>query len=194
MDLIKDHVDDWRLFGLVPYNISPIQQGIQFGHALQELNNAMIDNKIEDKKLIDGFDSWRKFGKTFIVLNGGTTNKRIIDEAPFGSLNQHLITLRELGVSVFEFYEPDLGEQLSAIVFLVPKQVFNKKEFPNFREYVNEKFEDNEDYANYVNHLFKNDMTHTDKEVEEIYIEWVELLGGNNNVELRNFLSKFDRA
>jgi hypothetical protein len=40
-DLILDHKDDWRMYGLVPYNISPIQQGIQFGHAVQEYNNII---------------------------------------------------------------------------------------------------------------------------------------------------------
>ena len=27
---------EYRMYGLVPYNLSPIQQGIQFGHAVVE--------------------------------------------------------------------------------------------------------------------------------------------------------------
>ena len=30
-----------RMYGLVPYNISPIQQAIQYGHAVQEYNNSI---------------------------------------------------------------------------------------------------------------------------------------------------------
>ena len=30
-----------RMYGLVPYNISPIQQGIQFGHAVIEYGQKM---------------------------------------------------------------------------------------------------------------------------------------------------------
>ena len=33
---------EWRMYGIVPYNISDIQKGIQFGHAVQEYNNLMI--------------------------------------------------------------------------------------------------------------------------------------------------------
>ena len=33
---------EWRMYGIVPYNISDIQKGIQFGHAVQEYNNLML--------------------------------------------------------------------------------------------------------------------------------------------------------
>ena len=138
-DLILEHKDDWRMYGLVPYNLSSIQQGIQFGHALQEYNNLMMSEYPNDKQL-ESFDSWRKFGKTFILLNGGTTNNRVIKDLPFGSLNQYAIKLEELGVTLAKFYEPDLGEQLTAICFLVSKEVYNKREFLGFKEYMKEKY------------------------------------------------------
>ena len=34
---------EWRMYGIVPYNISDIQKGIQFGHAVQEYNNLMLE-------------------------------------------------------------------------------------------------------------------------------------------------------
>ena len=35
-----------RMYGLVPYNISPIQQGIQFGHAVVEYGQMIKSLKL----------------------------------------------------------------------------------------------------------------------------------------------------
>ena len=69
----------YRMYGLVPYNISPIQQGIQFGHGVVEylMNNF---NKPETQY-------WAHDDKTFIILNGGTTNNF---EESLGTLNKNL--------------------------------------------------------------------------------------------------------
>lgn len=108
------------MYGLVPYNISPIQQGIQFGHAVVEYG-LKYPNDPEYLK-------WANVWKTFIILNGGTTNSKLDS---LGSLNQHAITLNELGVKTACFYEPDLGDQLTAVVFLVDETVFNTKLYPD---------------------------------------------------------------
>ena len=62
----------YRMYGLVPYNISPIQQGIQFGHGVVEylMNNF---NKPETQY-------WANDDKTFIILNGGTTNSKFEED------------------------------------------------------------------------------------------------------------------
>jgi hypothetical protein len=196
-DLILDHKDNWRMYGLVPYNISSIQQGIQFGHAVVEYGlqyGNVTDNVIarhllpEDSK----YTKWAKEDKTFIILNGGTTNKRLIDGVPFGSLNQHVITLKEMGVNTAEFYEPDLGEELTATVFLVPKQVYNKKEYLNFDEYTVNTISDLE-VAYEINEAYKR-CNFENKNLKEIYEDWIEYMGGKKNVELRYFLSNFKFA
>jgi hypothetical protein len=198
-DLILDHKDDWRMYGLVPYNISPIQQGIQFGHALQEYNNMMFENQDDDLLLeeIEGFNSWRLSGKTFIVLNGGTTNSRIIEDMPFGSLNQHVNTLKDLGVVTAEFYEPDLGEQLTAVVFLVPKEVYNKKDFPGFKDYI-KTLNYTDAFREFLELCYNAEdesvMPTEFEEYTEVYNKWVETLGGEQNVKLREFLSQFSFA
>ncbi len=116
---------EYRMYGLVPYNISPIQQGIQYGHAVVEycLANA---NKEDFKK-------WSKHDKTFIILNGGTTNNGfdIVTGDPKGSLNKHLLMLKKHKINFSTFHEPDLGDQLTAIVFLVDERVFDRKKYPN---------------------------------------------------------------
>jgi hypothetical protein len=115
-----------RMYGLVPYNISPIQQGIQFGHAVVEYG---LQNFTEE------YTEWAKIWKTFIILNGGTTNDRVNDSMYVGSLNQHMETLLKAGVTISVFREPDLGDQLTAVVFIVDERVFNKKMYPDY-EYV----------------------------------------------------------
>ena len=109
------------MYGLVPYNISPIQQGIQFGHGVVEymMNNF---NKPETQY-------WANNDKTFIILNGGTTNNF---EGELGTLNKNLITLKEKGILVSTFSEPDLGNQLTSINFLVEERGWDTEKFPDF--------------------------------------------------------------
>jgi hypothetical protein len=116
-----------RMYGLVPYNISPIQQGIQFGHAVVEYG---LQHSTEE------YTDWAKNWKTFIILNGGTTNDRIIDGEYVGSLNQHMETLMKAGVRISVFREPDLGDQLTAVVFIVDERVFNRKMYPEYNDLV----------------------------------------------------------
>ena len=39
-------------------------------------------------------------------------------------------------VEFAQFNEPDLGDQLTAVVFIVDERVFNRKEYPNFEDWV----------------------------------------------------------
>ena len=117
-----------RLYGLVMYNISPIQQGIQFGHA----NDIYKEKYGKDKN----YQEFLKKHKTYIVLNGGTSNdgKRTMYGQPkqLGSMEQHLQTLQKNKIKCAAFYEPDLNYALSAILFLFDDRVFNKKDYPDF--------------------------------------------------------------
>lgn len=157
-----------RMYGLVPYNISPIQQAIQFGHAVVEYGQSVKGT--EHEKL---YNEWADKWKTFIILNGGTTNDNPL---ALGSLNQHLATLRESGVYCKEFYEPDLGDQLTAIVFIIDERVFNKEKYPDFDVFL-------QDYGdtNVLNGLKLAEM-------------WAQTIGGKPNVELRYFLKNFRLA
>jgi hypothetical protein len=113
------------MYGLVPYNLSPIQQGIQFGHAVVDYGRAVEGLKSNEaiyKKYADE-------DKTFIILNGGTTNN---NPERLGSLNKHMQIMRENGVFLQEFHEPDLGDQLTAFVFLVDERVWNRELYPDF--------------------------------------------------------------
>lgn len=114
--------DKFRMYGLVPYNLSPIQQGIQFGHAVVEYQ--LSHGRTKDYKY------WANNCKTFIILNGGTTNW---DDEYLGTINKHLLTLdQDMDFKFATFHEPDLGHQLTAVVFLVKEEIYNKKDYPDF--------------------------------------------------------------
>jgi hypothetical protein len=115
---------EYRMYGLVPFNISPIQQAIQYGHAVVEYG-LNVKNLPPHQEL---YENWARNHKTFIILNGGTTNN---NPERLGTLNQHLATLNENGVITSEFYEPDLNDALTAVVFLVDERVFNKELYPD---------------------------------------------------------------
>lgn len=55
-----------KMYGLVIYQLSGIQQGIQFDHAKDEY----AEKYGKDKSYLE----YRKKHKTVIVLNGGTSN------------------------------------------------------------------------------------------------------------------------
>lgn len=113
----------YRMYGLVPYNISPIQQGIQYGHAVVEYGIQYSQES--------AYHRWSRIDKTFIILNGGTTNTSGLTP---GTLNQHATMLKEIyEVPTAEFYEPDLGDQLTAVVFLVDDRIWDKDAFPDYR-------------------------------------------------------------
>jgi hypothetical protein len=150
-----------RMYGLVPYQLTGIQQAIQFGHAVVEYGLTFGNT--------EQYLDWAKNWKTFIVLNGGTTNTNLSTEdgLPFGTLNRHLMTLDELNVRYEKFYEPDLGDQLTAIVFVVDERIFNKTKYP-------EPFD-----------IMLNLESKTN---------YIESIGGVNNYKLREFLKQFKLA
>lgn len=115
----------YRMYGLVPYNISPIQQGIQYGHAVVEYGLQYFDTP--------EYRRWANSDKTFIILNGGTTNTRRFNGEYIGTLNQHAAALSSNGIRYSTFHEPDLGDQLTGIVFLVDERVWDRVNWPDYR-------------------------------------------------------------
>lgn len=156
---------EYRMYGLVPYNLSPIQQGIQFGHGVVEYIMANM-NKPETQ-------IWANRDKTFIILNGGTTN---LNHGRFGTLNKYVEILEENGILISKFYEPDFGDQLTSITFLVDERVWNYEKYPDVLG------------TNYWGGMVLDEF-----QIQR-YKSWVESLGGEKNVWLRNFLKQFKLA
>lgn len=157
-----EEILELRMYGLVPYNISPIQQGIQFGHAVVDygLQHGMTELYLD----------WAQNWKTFIILNGGTTND---NPKWLGTLNQHAQTLGEMNIPTSCFYEPDLGDQLTAVVFIVDERVFNKDKYPEPIYQKGLEFEQ-------TNQVLQD--------------EFVRSIGGYTNFKLREFLKQFRLA
>ncbi len=182
-----------RMYGIVPYNISPIQQAIQFGHAVVEY--GQIAKRGESGEL---YDDWADNWKTFIILNGGTSNhsvNRYHDGEFSGTMEQGLERLNEIGIANATFYEPDLNDMLSAVVFIVDERVFNKKKYPELGDWIwlnkSEYLTDRMITTQKIEKMHRNGYFQTDanKDEREIYAEWVESIGGESNVRLREFLS-----
>lgn len=127
---MKKEVLRQRMYHLVLYNISPIQQGIQAYHAGIEFTLRYGHS--------NEYKQWAKYDKTVIILNGGTSNKEgcsVYDEPfivpnNFGSIEKHLNLLEVNSIKVIPFYEPDLNNATTAIAFLVDERVWDKEKYP----------------------------------------------------------------
>lgn len=169
---------EYRMYGLVPYNLSPIQQGIQFGHAVVDYSEFVRNGGKGDIL----YRKWANNDKTFIILNGGTTNN---NPDKLGSLNNHFYWLQFNEILVKGFHEPDLGDQLTAIVFLVDERVFNKVVYPDFIE---EKLPWGKKKPS------EKEVSEMDAKNAKNYERWVEKIGGVKNAWLREFLKPFRLA
>ncbi len=169
-----------RMYFFVPYNISPIQQAIQAGHAALEY----ADEFGHTKTFVDFVRYW----KTWIILNGGTTNAhRDLNGVANGTLNQIGDLLRERNIEMSYFYEPDLNDALTAVCFIADERVWNYNDYPDFVDYLIE---------------YKLPMLTSQKIVEfrmmpfddlqmsyyAEYQEWVDYLGGSRNLFLRELI------
>lgn len=189
-----------RMYGLVPYNISTIQQSIQFGHAVVEYGQKIKMPQSLNKMSLNApciYDDWADNWKTFIILNGGVSNhsvNRYSKEEYVGTMETNLQILREQNIDLATFYEPDLNDMLSAIVFIVDERVFNKKKYPDFEDWIILNYGDliKGDGSSYQ--ISKRIKESDNKEDQKVYQSWVKLVGGEKNVFLRDFLKNFRLA
>jgi len=177
---------EYRMYGLVAYQLcGTIHAGIQYGHAVvdygqmiktlhqQIYGQATSINHATPEAI---YDKWANEDKTFIILNGGTTNN---NPERLGSLNTHLINLLQAGIRVQDFYEPDLGDQLTAVVFLVDERVFNRDLYPDF---VPEVLPWNRKKPSEIQ------LKELDYRNAENYKHWLDKIGGPKNAFLREYL------
>lgn len=165
-----------RMYFLVPYNISEIQKGIQAGHAAVEYALKFGNTNL--------FKEFAKNHKTWIILNGGTTNNSFDNPGTLQEVRDVLFrynsdSLEEINFSFFK--EPDLNDALSAICFIADERVFNFTDYPDFREWTWDlSYNDNE--------FIKSITIEEQKEnFPQKYEKWVnEVMGNWANETLRN--------
>lgn len=154
-----------RMYSLVLYQLTPIQQGIQSYHATVEATiNFHKPYSIKE----EDYYNWAKNWKTVIIFNGGTTQ----------TMEQHIDYLATIEVGYSIFKEPDLGDITTAVSFIVDERVFNKEKYPDY------------DFLGKATSLIKHKNL-IDMSINDEYAEWVESIGGVKNALLRNFLKNF---
>ena len=172
---------DLRMYFFVPYNISPIQQSIQAGHAALEY--AMDYGRLNPDHIIWDFIYSHK---TWIILNGGTTNKnRGFDSVAKGTLDQIGDSLLFNNIDFSYFMEPDLNNALTAVCFIADERVWNYEDYPDFMNWF---IENHMSFAT-AQEIVKLKMRPPEEyPVFVPYSEWVEFVGGKKNVFLRELI------
>lgn len=168
-----------RMYFFVPYNIMPIQQGIQAGHAVEQYAYHYGQDPV--------YRSYVEAHKTWIILNGGPTNNNYAPE-DIGHMGNIKYELEEIGYNFATFEEPDLNDALSAVCFLASAPVFDYENYPDI-----DKFAKNEMKGQISKwaEIFRNGpVTYADASmaVPEIYTKWSKMMGGPENIELRQLL------
>ena len=176
-----------RMYFFVPYNISPIQQGIQAGHALGR--HCLRYGRHDPQHIIwDFLEKW----ETWIILNGGTTNdERDFEMIPAGSLNLIGDQLQDNDIEFAYMVEPDLNHALTALSIIVDERVFNRKDYPDFVNWlldIKMTPEGKEEAGKNNPELWVKLRLYPETQQEmfpEYYKEWVRFMGGVKNVFLR---------
>ena len=151
-------VYEQRMYSLVLRQLNPVQKGVQTTHAVVEYANKYSSD--------EEYKQWAETDKTLIMLDGGTYQEmvRIYD------------TLKELGIKFADFQETDLNYLTTSITFLADERVWNREQYPSWESLPqcpcnidgNMQAPDPNDYISYN--------------------EWVEMMGGAANVELRKLI------
>jgi hypothetical protein len=177
------------MYFFVPYNISPIQQGIQAGHALGRY--ALRYGRYNPTHIVwDFLEKW----ETFIIYNGGTTNaNRDFTMISAGSLNRIADALVENEVEMAYMIEPDLNEALSAVCVICDERVFNKKDYPEFVDWLFDvkKYEGSSDRTISENKEFlrKRGIDELKEDHPKEFEEWKKtVMGGDKNHFLRELI------
>ncbi len=185
-DILKDNGNplELRMYFFVPYNLSPIQQGIQAGHALGR--HCLKYGRYNPNHIVwDFLEKW----ETWIILNGGTTNdQRDFEMIPAGSLNQIGDQLLTNDIEFAHMIEPDLNRALTALSFICDERVFNYEDYPNFVDFIINKLYNGTASPESVVRLKMIPYERLIESYEKEYNEWVEFIGGKKNIFLRELL------
>ena len=151
-------VYEQRMYSLVLRQLNPIQKGVQTTHGVVEYANKYASD--------EEYKQWAETDKTLIVLDGGTYQEmvRVYD------------SLKELGIKFADFQEPDLNYLTTSITFLVDERVWNREQYPSWESLPQ------------CPCSIDGNMQAPDPNDYMTYNEWVEMMGGAANVELRELI------
>lgn len=171
----------YRMYGLVNYQLTGMQGGIQFGHATDQFAakviTAILKNPGDNSDFVQSYLKWVMEDKAVVVLDGGTTNT---NPERLGTLNKYFERVKELNVFAVPFYEEDLGDQLLAFAFLLDERVWEKKKYPDFN-FINKQ-------TDRTNPKFAYDWEKINWE------KWVQSIGGIQNNKMRELIRHLNLA
>ena len=170
-----------RMYFLVTSSLMGILKGVACGHAALEYALRFGQTEL----FIDFATNW----KTWIILDGGTTNdRREFDMVALGSLNQIADSLQDNDIQFAYFQEPDLNDALTAVCFIADERVFNKKDYPDFKEFIIEKLKDIGGKSSDFLLIRTTPIDDVKEEYDDQYKEWIRLIGGKKNEFLRDLI------
>lgn len=170
-----------RMYFFTIYQLTGIQAGIQCGHAALEYAHKFGQSEL----FINFILNW----KTWIILNGGTTNdQRDFEDTSAGTLNQIADQLYENNIDFSYFREPDLNDALTAVCFICDERVFNKKDYPDFIDWFISRIDNEVIETIRLRTEYLKDAKNFIETYNELYKEWVRLIGGVKNVFLRELI------
>jgi len=181
-----------RMYFFVPYQLTGIQQGIQSGHAALEF--ALRYGRYNPDHMIWTFIERYK---TWVILNGGTTNhgyaqanKGTLDEIYRNIIVYNVEARLDDKIDVEKFCEPDLNDALTAVCFIVDERVFNKEKYPDFKDYLSQKYVDGFSREfKYKFNSIKYDYSLLKIQFPVYHQEWLTLIGGEKNAYLKELLN-----
>ena len=147
-----------RMYSMVLCQLNAIQKGVQTTHGVVEYANKYASD--------EEYRQWAEIDKTLIVLDGGVKKDM---ESIFDSLT-------ELGVKFGKFQEPDLNYLTTSITFLADERVWNREQYPSWES------------LSQCPCTVDGNMQAPDPKDYMTYNEWVEMMGGAANVELRKLI------
>ena len=147
-----------RMYSMVLCQLNPIQKGVQTTHAVVEYANKYSSD--------EEYRQWAETDKTLIMLDGGTYQEmvKIYD------------SLKELEMKFADFQEPDLNYLTASITFLADERVWNREQYPSWETLPQ------------CPCIIDGNMQAPDPNDYMTYDEWVEMMGGAANVELRKLI------
>jgi len=172
-----------RMYFFTVFSLNGISKGIACGHAALQYARLFSAEHPEVWDFVDNHKTW-------IILNGGTTNnERDFEGIPAGSMNLIADQLQENDIMFSYFIEPDQNNALNALCFLADERVFNKKDYPDFPIWITEQnIEKEEDIESLSAITLDTSIDECECIFPEYYKLWVRSLGGVKNVFLRELI------
>lgn len=174
------------MYFFVPYQLTGIQQGIQAGHAALEYANRFHNSEL--------FQDFINNHKTWVILNGGTTNvgyqgegKGTLDLIWTSLINYNVSARLDDKIDAERFHEPDLNNAMTAVCFICDEQVFNRELYPDFKDSGFDWKLSSNDRIKF--RAMRNDYKSLKEEYGGYHEEWEKSIGGPRNSFLKELLN-----